>query len=68
MYSEIHRDRRAGCKFDDSQVLFVFGRMATTIKAFIESKIERMPAVDSFVVEIHTNFNLRQRELLSPLQ
>lgn len=60
MYSEMHTDRAAGCKFDNRQVLFVFERMTTTITVFIGSNTERMPTADNFV-EKHKNFNLKAK-------
>ena len=59
MYSEMHTDRAAGCKFDNRQVLSVFGRMTTTIKGFIGSNTERMPTADNFVVEIYKNLKAK---------
>lgn len=61
MYSEMHTDRAAWCKFDYRQVLFVFGRMTTTIKGFIGSNTEKMPTADNFVVGIYKTFNLKAK-------
>ena len=49
----MHGDGRAGGTFDHRPATLVHGRVAPTIKGFLESKRERMLTADDFVAEIH---------------